>query len=65
MFSDKPPAAGIRDLSIVALAFDLTRMILSLPYKLDRIVDFHLSVMMATREAIKDKMLHASAPHAP
>ena len=49
----------------MALAFDLIRMILSLPYKLDRIIDFDLLVMMATREAIKEKVLHASAPHAP
>ena len=65
MFSEKPPAAGIRDLNIMALALDLTRGILSLPYKLDRIMDFDLFVMMATREAIKEKVLHASAPHAP
>eukprot|EP00731_Ephydatia_muelleri_P018359 Em0011g399a len=38
MFSEKPPAVGIRDLSIMALALDLTRMILSLPYKLDSIM---------------------------
>ena len=65
MFSKKPPAAGIRDLIIMALALDLTRMIPSLPYKLDKIIDFGLLVMMATREAIKEKVLHASAPHAP
>ena len=65
MFSEKPLAAGIRDLSIMALALDLTRMILSLPYKLDSIIDFDLLVMMATREAIKEKVLHASVPHAP
>ena len=65
MFSEKPPAAGIRDLNIMALALDQTRMILSLPYKLDSIIDFDLLVMMATREAIKEKVLHASAPHAP
>ena len=49
----------------MALALYLTRMILILPYKLDRIIDFDLLVMMATREAIKEKVLHASAPHAP
>ena len=32
---------------------------------LDRIIAFGLFVMMATREAIKEKVLHASAPHAP
>ena len=48
----------------MALALDLTRMILSLPYKFDRIIDFDLLVMMATQEAIKE-VLHASAPHAP
>ena len=48
----------------MALALDLTRMILSLPYKLDRIIDLDLLVMMATREAIKEKVLHASAPPA-
>ena len=59
------PASGI---NIMALALDLTRRILSLPYnlyKLDRITDFDLFVMMATLEAIKEKVLHASAPHAP
>ena len=65
MFSEKPPAAGIRDLSIMALALDLTRTMLSLPYKLDSIIDFDFLVMMATQEAIKEKVLHASAPHAP
>ena len=65
MFSEKPPAAGIRDLIIMALALDLTRRILSLPYKLDSIIDFDLFVMMATRKAIKEKVLHASAPDAP
>ena len=49
----------------MALALDLTRMIPSLPYKLDRIIDLDLFVMMATREAIKETVLHASAPHAP
>ena len=48
----------------MALALDLTRRILSLPYKLDRIIDFGLFVMMATREAIKENVLHASALHA-
>ena len=48
----------------MALALDLTRMILSLPYKLERIIDFDLLVMMAIREAIKEKVLHTSAPHA-
>ena len=65
MFSEKPPAAGIRDLNIMALALDQTWMIPSLPYKLDRIIDFDLFVMMATQEAIKENMLHASALHAP
>ena len=49
----------------MAMALDLTRRILSLPYKLDRIIDFDLFVMIATREAIKENVLHASAPHAP
>ena len=49
----------------MALALDRTRMIPSLPYKLDRIIDFDLFVMMTTREAIKENVLHASAPHAP
>ena len=40
-------------------------MIPSLPYKLDRIIDFGLFVVMAIREAIKENVLHASAPHAP
>ena len=52
MFSKKPPAAGIRDLLIMALALDQMRLIPSLSYKLDRITDFGLFVMMATREAI-------------
>ena len=41
------------------------RMIPSLPYKLDRIIDFGLFVVMAIREAIKENVLHASVPHAP
>ena len=49
----------------MALALDRTRMIASLPYKLDRIMDFGMLVIMATLEAIKEKVLHASAPHAP
>ena len=49
----------------MALVFDQTRMIPSLPYKLDRIIDSGLFVMMATREAIRENVLHASAPHAP
>ena len=68
MFSEEqPPAAGIRDIVIIALALDWTmRMIPSLPYRLDRIIDFGLLVMMAIREAIKERVvLHASAPHAP
>ena len=48
----------------MALALDRTRMIPSLPYKLDRIIDFGLFVVMAIREAIKENVLHASAPHA-
>ena len=38
------------------------RMIPSLPYKLDRIIDFGLFVVMVIREAIKENVLHASAP---
>ena len=49
----------------MALALDWARMIPSLPYKLDRIIDFGLFVVMAIREAIKENVLHASAPHAP
>ena len=49
----------------MALALDRVRMIPSLPYKLDRIIDFGLFVLMAIREAIKENVLHASAPHAP
>ena len=64
MFSKKPPAPGIRDLNITALALDQTRMMTSLPYKLDRIIDFDLFVIMATWEAIKENVLHALAPHA-
>ena len=41
MFSDKPPV----DLIIMAPALDRTRMIMSLPYKLDRIiVDLHVAI---------------------
>ena len=40
-------------------------MIASLPYKLDRIMDLGLLVIMATWEAMKEKVLHASAPQAP
>ena len=49
----------------MALALDRTRMVSSLPYKLDRMMDFGLLVIMAIREAIKENVLHASAPHAP
>ena len=49
----------------MALVLDQARMIPSLPYKLDRIIDFGLFVVMAIREAIKENVLHASAPHAP
>ena len=49
----------------MALALDRMRMIPSLPYKLDRIMDFGLFIVMAIREAIKENVLHASAPHAP
>ena len=49
----------------MALALDQTRMMTSLPYKLDRIMDFGMLVIMATLKAIKEKVLHASAPHAP
>ena len=66
MFSEKQsPVAGIRDLINMALALDQARMIPSLPYKLDRIIDFGLFVVMAIQEAIKENVLHASAPHAP
>ena len=66
MFSEKQsPVAGIRDLVNMALALDQARMIPSLPYKLDRIIDFGLFVVMAIQEAIKENVLHASAPHAP
>ena len=55
MFPEKQsPVAGFRDLISMALALDRTRMIPSLPYKLDRIIDFGLFVVMAIREAIKD-----------
>ena len=46
-----------------ALALDRARMIPSLPYKLYRTIDFGLFVVMAIREAIKENVLHASAPH--
>ena len=49
----------------MALALDRTRMIPSLPYKLNRIIDFGLFIVMQIREAIKENVLHASAPHAP
>ena len=49
----------------MALALDRTRMIPSLLYRVDRIIDFDLFVMMAIREAIKEKVLRASVPHAP
>ena len=49
----------------MALALDRMRMIPSLPYKLDRIIDIGLFVVMAIWEAIKENVLHASAPHAP
>ena len=49
----------------MALALDWTRMMPSLPYKLDRIMDLGLLVFMAIWEAIKEKVLHASAPQAP
>ena len=65
MFSVKPRAAGIRDVNIMALALDQTRMMPSFPYKLDKIMDLGLFVMMATWEAIKENVFHASAPHAP
>ena len=48
----------------MTLALDWTRMIPSLPYKLYRIIVFGLFVVMAIREAIKENVLHASAPHA-
>ena len=59
------PVAGTRDFISMALALDQTRMIPSLPYKLDRIMDFGLFIVMAIREAVKENVLHASAPHAP
>ena len=40
-------------------------MIPSLPYKLDRIINFGLFIVMAIREVIKENVLNASAPHAP
>ena len=49
----------------MALALDRARMIPSLPYKLDRIINFGLFVVMAIREVVKENVLHASAPHAP
>ena len=49
----------------MALALDRARMIPSLPYYMDRIIDFGLFVVMAIQEAIKENVLHASAPHAP
>ena len=49
----------------MTLALDLTRMIPSLPYKLDRIMDIGLYIIMATLKAIKENVVHASAPHAP
>ena len=49
----------------MALALAWTKMIPSLPYKVDRIIDFDLFVMMAVREAIKEKVSQASVPHAP
>ena len=62
MFPEKQsPVAGIRNLINMALALD--RMIPSLPYKLDRIINFGLFVVRAIREAIKENVLHASAPH--
>ena len=39
-------------------------MIPSLLYRVDRIIDFDVLVMMAIREAIQ-KVLRASVPHAP
>ena len=45
------------------MALALDRMIPSLPYKLDRIINFGLFVVRAIREAIKENVLHASAPH--
>ena len=66
MFPEKQsPVASIRDLINMALALDWAGMIPSLPYKLDRSIDFGLFVVMAIREAIKENVLHASAPHAP
>ena len=41
----------------MALALDQVRMIPSLPYKLDKIIDFGLFVMMAIWEAIKELIL--------
>ena len=49
----------------MALALDRTRMIPSLLHRVDRIIDFDLFVMMAIREAIKEKVSRASVPHAP
>ena len=49
----------------MALALDRTRMIPSLLYRVDRIIDFDVFVMMAIREAIKEKVSRASVPHAP
>ena len=49
----------------MALALPRTKMIPSLPYKMDRIIDFDLFVMMAVREAIKEKVSQDSVPHAP
>ena len=59
------PVAGFRDLISMALELDRMRMIPNLSYKLDRIIDFGLFVVMAIREAIKENVLHASVPHAP
>ena len=46
----------------MAMALDLimTRRILSLPYKLDRIIDFDFFGIMGSN---KENVLHASAPH--
>ena len=59
------PVAGTGDLISMALALDRTRMIPSLLYRVDRIIDFDVFVMMAIREAIKEKVSRASVPHAP
>ena len=59
------PVTGTGDLIKMALALAGTKMMPSLPYKVDRIVDFDLFVMMAVREAIKEKVSQASVPHAP